>query len=209
MAERALQIFHAKQPRIQQIFQSGVVDCLKKNRQLIAGLPWGIDAPCGGKRTFFERWGEELNRQAFSYIPQRTVSDNTKMAALRIRQQIPLIKIVMESHDALLFSVPVSKLQEYSVIIKKEMERPIDFSQCSLRRRRLKIPCELETGKNYRDLSKFKDIPIIGEPLEIPKMAPRTVTEAFQRADLPQDSKLTDIIYHHQVEKKLRSFEVD
>lgn len=209
MAERALQIFHAKQPRIQQIFQSGVVDCLKKNRQLIAGLPWGIDAPCGGKRTFFERWGEELNRQAFSYIPQRTVSDNTKMAALRIRAQIPLIKIVMESHDALLFSIPISKLTEWSQIIKKEMERPIDFSQCSLRRRRLKIPCELETGKNYRDLSKFKDIPIIGEPLEIPKMAPRTVTEAFQRADLPQDSKLTDIIYHHQVEKKLRSFEVD
>jgi uracil-DNA glycosylase family 4 len=209
IAERALQIFHSRQPRIQQVFQAQVVESLKRNRQLIAALPWGIDAPMGGKRTFFERWGEELFRQAFSYIPQRTVSDNTKMAAIRIRKQIPTIKIVMESHDALLFSIPISKLQAWSVIIKKEMERPIDFSQCSLKRRRLKIPCELEYGKNYRDLSKFKDIPIIGEPVEILEMPPKTITEKFSMVELPQDSKLTDIIYHHQVEKKLRSFEVD
>jgi DNA polymerase I-like protein with 3'-5' exonuclease and polymerase domains len=179
LAETALKIFHSRQPKIQSVFQAGVVDCLKKNRQLIAALPYGIDAPMGGKRTFFERWGEELNRQAFSYIPQRTVSDNTKAAAIRIRNQIPTIKIVMESHDALLFSIPISKLQAYSVIIKKEMERPISFANCSIRRRLLKIPCELETGKNYRDLSKFKDIPIIGEPKEIPVVVPLTVTQAF------------------------------
>lgn len=209
IAERALKIFHSKQPRIQQVFQHGVVECLRKNRTLIAALPWGIDAPCGGRRTFFERWGEELNRQAFSYIPQRTVSDNTKAAGIRIRKAIPTIKIVMESHDALLFSIPVSKLGEYSAIIKKEMERPIDFSACSLKRRRLKIPCELETGKNYRDLSKFKDIPIIGEAPEIPIMAPRTTTEQFAIPEIPEDSALTKTIYHHQVEKRLRSFEVD
>jgi len=202
IAERALQIFHSKQPRIQQVFQAGVVESLKRNRQLIAALPHGVDAPMGGKRTFFERWGEELFRQAFSYIPQRTVSDNTKMAGIRIRRQIPLIKIVMESHDALLFSIPISKLAEYSVIIKKEMERPIDFSQCSLKRRRLKIPCELETGKNYRDLKKFKDIPIISEPVEVLKMPPRSVTEAFLAPTLPEDSPLTKTIYHHQVERK-------
>lgn len=205
IAERALQIFHTKQPRIQQVFQAGIVECLKKNRQLTAALPWGIDAPCGGKRTFFERWGEELFRQAFSYIPQRTVSDNTKMAGIRIRREIPGIKIVMESHDALLFSIPISKVQQYAVIIKKEMERPIDFSQCSLKRRRLKIPCELEIGKNYRDFSKFRDIPIIGEPSEIPEMAPKTITEKFAVATLPQDSHLTNLIY----EKQMRKFEVD
>jgi hypothetical protein len=40
-------------------------------------------------------------------------------------------------------------------------------------------------------------------------MPPRTVNEEFSIVDLPKDSKLTDLIYHHQVEKKLRSFEVD
>lgn len=183
IAEQALLIFHNRQPKIQRVFQAGVVACLQKNRQLVAGLPYGIDAPAGGKRTFFERWGEELNRQAFSYIPQRTVSDNTKAAAIRIRASIPTIKIVMESHDALLFSIPVSKVSTYAPIIQKEMERPINFSQCSLKRRSLKIPCELETGKNYRDLSKFKDVilpptePIKEEP--IVEMPPQSITEQF------------------------------
>jgi DNA polymerase I-like protein with 3'-5' exonuclease and polymerase domains len=185
IAERALQIFHSKQPRIQQVFQAGIVECLKKSRQLVAGLPYGVDAPAGGKRTFFERWGEELNRQAFSYIPQRTVSDNTKAAAIRIRERIPTIKIVMESHDALLFSIPVSKLSEWVPIIKKEMERPIDFSKCSLPRHKLKIPCEVEIGKNYRDFKKFKDIPIIAEPTELLDMPPKSVTEQFSVVSLP------------------------
>lgn len=207
IAERALQIFHSKQPRIQQVFQAGIVECLRKNRQLVAGLPYGIDAPAGGKRTFFERWGEELNRQAFSYIPQRTVSDNTKAAAIRIRERIPKIKIVMESHDALLFSIPISKKAEWIPIIKKEMERPIDFSQCSLRRHKLKIPCEIEVGKNYRDFKKFKDIPIIGEPTELLDMPPKTVTESFLASVIPPDTKLTDIIYNH--DKSLKRFEVD
>src|SRR5215831_5535014 len=35
-SERALRIFHARQPRIQQVFQAGVVECLRKNRTLIA-----------------------------------------------------------------------------------------------------------------------------------------------------------------------------
>lgn len=207
IAERALKIFHAKQPKIQSIFQSSVIECLKKSRQLVAPLPYGVDAPMGGKRTFFERYGEELFRQGFSYIPQRAVSDNTKNAALRIRMRIPTIKIVMESHDALLFSVPVSKMRLYIPIIKQEMERPIDFSRCSIPRRSLSIPCDIETGHNYRDFKKFKDIPIIAKPVQIPKMPPRNVTEAFTVVDLPRDSKLTELIYHHQVERKLDEIE--
>jgi uracil-DNA glycosylase family 4 len=108
-AERALITFHSKQPKIQRVFQAQVIEALKKTRQLVAPIPYGIDSPCGGKRTFFERMGEDLFRQGFSYLPQRAVSDNTKAAALRIRDRIPLIKIVMEAHDALLFSIPISK----------------------------------------------------------------------------------------------------
>jgi len=203
IAEKALIIFHSKQPKIQQVFQNGVVECLKKSRTLIAALPYGIDSPVGGRRMFFERWGEELNRQAFSYIPQRTVSDNTKAAALRIRAKIPTIKIVMESHDALLFSVPMSKKITWGQIIKAEMERPISFANCSIKRRDLVIPCELEAGMNYKDLSKFKDLPIIPEIPKIPKMPPRSVTEAFLADTLPPDTPMDNLIYHHTVEKKI------
>lgn len=156
IAERALKIFHMKQPKIQQVFQAGIVNALKEKRQLIAPLPYGIDAPLGGIRTFYERWGDELFRQAFSYIPQRAVSDNTKSAALRIKQIIPNIRIVLESHDALLFCIRKTDIDIQGQIIKQEMERPINFSNCSLKGRDLIIPCEIEIGENYKDLSKLK-----------------------------------------------------
>lgn len=206
IAERALQIFHGKQPRIQQVFQAQVVEMLKRSRQLLAPRPYGLDAELCGRRTFFERWGDELFRQGFSYIPQRAVSDNTKMAAIRIRGRIPRIKIVMESHDALLFSIPISKQMEWIPIIKQEMERPIDFSKCSIPRRHLKIPCEVEVGKNYRELKKFKDIPIIAQPTELLPMPPKTITEQFLAPTLPEEQGLINTIYHHQVERK---FECD
>ena len=208
VAERALKIFHTRQPRIQAVFQNGVVECLKRNRTLIAPLPYGIDAEYGGRRTFFERWGEELFRQAFSYIPQRTVTDNTKAAGLRIRQRCKNIKIVMESHDALLFCMPKWRLQFWTPIIKEEMERPIDFSNCSIPRRSLSIPCEIETGTNYCHMTKFKDIPLVFNPQE-PELVPRNVTEQFAMIELPKDSKLTDVIYENQQRKFERRFEID
>jgi DNA polymerase len=178
IAEQALKIFHAKSPKVQSIFQASVIEALKINRQLIAPLPYGIDAEFGGRRTFYERWGDDLFRMGFSYIPQRAVSDNTKAAAIRIKERIPQIKIVMEAHDALLFCIPIAKLQEWTPIIKEEMERPIDFSRCTLKRKALSIPCDIESGPNYMDLKKFRDF----TPFTIPmkeKIEPKNITDAF------------------------------
>ena len=180
VAERALKIFHMKQPKIQGVFQHGIVECLKVNRRLIAPVPYGIKSKIGGVRTFYERWGDELNRQAFSYIPQRSVSDNTKAAALRIRERIPGIRIVLESHDSLLFCIKRNDVEYYATIIKEEMERPIDFSNCSLPRRPLVIPCEIEIGNNYQDLSKFR-MAVVEKPIA---PLPKNVTEEFTFRDV-------------------------
>jgi len=157
MADNALTILHQKAPRIKGVFHNGIIECLEKDkRRLVAPLPYGIDAPHGGVRTFFERWNDDLFRQAFAYIPQRAVTDNTKAAALRIKDRIWGIKIVLEAHDSLLFSIETGRVREYAPIIREEMERGIDFSQCSLPRRMLSIPCELETGPNYMELKKLQ-----------------------------------------------------
>jgi uracil-DNA glycosylase family 4 len=205
IAERALQIFHSKSPRIQQVFQAQVIETIKKNRTLVAPLPYGVQAAIGGKRTFFERMGEELYRQALSYIPQRAVSDNTKAAGMRIKERIPTIKIVMESHDALLFSIPISKASEWGAIIKEEMERPIDFSRCSLPRHELSIPCDLESGKNYRDLSKFRDIPIVAEPKKLAPVRQLTTTEQFLAPTLPSDTYTDDLVYEYNEKRRLEN----
>ena len=158
-AERAIKIFHEKQPKIRGVFQNEVKRIIETTRRLSAPVPFGIDSKAGGIRTFFERAGDELFRQAFSYIPQRTVSENTKQAGQRIRRMAPRsakAKIIVESHDALLIQCVIEAQQEIAGIMKQEFERPIDFSACSLQRGELIIPCEVEVGDNYKDLSKFK-----------------------------------------------------
>lgn len=165
-ADNALNIFHAKQPRIRHVFQAQIIQELERSRKLIPPVPYGFNGMLGAPRTFYERWDNELFREAFSYIPQRTVSENTKAAALRIagsiEHNIPAradwIRIHVESHDALLVSVPIERELEAAKILKEELERPIDFSRCSLPRTPLVIPAEIERGFNYYELSKFKFI---------------------------------------------------
>lgn len=157
-AGAALDKFHKNQPAIRGVFQAGIQEALKKNnRYLTAGLPYGIDSPCGGKRQFLERWDDELFRQSYSYIPQRSVSDNTKAAALRLRKREPkLARLILEAHDGLLYMVPEREVDYFAPLLKEEMERPIRFENCSLPRRDLVIPAELEVGYNYMKLEKYK-----------------------------------------------------
>jgi DNA polymerase I-like protein with 3'-5' exonuclease and polymerase domains len=155
-AEVALRTFHLKQPRIKSVFQNGVKDCIDSTRQLRAAIPYGVDSNDAPVRTFFERAGDELYRQAFSYIPQRSITDNTKCAALRIKQRIPDVRIIVESHDSLTFLVPINDVSSHVAVYKEEMERPLDFSKCSIPRGSLVIPCEIEIGDNYQEFSKYK-----------------------------------------------------
>jgi uracil-DNA glycosylase family 4 len=180
-AERALKIFHAKQPKIQRVFHAEVIEALKNTRQLVAPLPWGVDAERGGVRIFYERWGDDLFREAFSYIPQRAVSDNTKAAGIRIKRQFGEARIILEAHDALLWAVRREYLDEFIPIAKKEMERPISFANCSLKRRLLRIPSDVEIGENYCDLKKYrgKHEPVPLVPAERVIIRPLNITEEF------------------------------
>jgi hypothetical protein len=148
---------------------------------LIAPLPWGIDAERGGIRIFYERWGDDLFREALAYLPQRAVTDNTKAAGIRIKRRFPEARIILEAHDALLFSVRQEYLTDFIPIATQEMQRPINFKMCSLPRRFLKIPCDVEIGENYKDLRKFKGT---SEPIKIElpepiRTRPLTITEEF------------------------------
>ena len=183
IAERALKIFHSKQPKIQRIFHNEVIECLKRDRRLTAPLPWGIDAERGGVRIFYERWGDDLFREALAYLPQRAVTDNTKAAGIRIKIKFPESKVILEAHDALLFSVRKEYLDDFISVAQQEMERPINFSACSLPRRFLKIPCDVEVGENYKDLFKHKSDKIKVEPPQVLVTRPLTASEEFEVTD--------------------------
>lgn len=193
IAERALKIFHAKQPKIREIFHNGIFELIKTRKVLYSAVPWGINAKIGGRRIFFERWSDELNRQALSYIPQRSVSDNTKAAGLRIKKIFKTeSRIALEAHDALLFIIEESLLDDFLPVVKTEMERPLRFDTCSLSRDELIIPCEIEIGFNYKELNKFKGT--IDSEVMIPNMIEKTVTEEFL-VDYGTDTRIDNARY--------------
>ena len=130
------------------MFHAEIVEALQNNDMMLVN-------PFGRIRIFNDWWGEELWREAYAQIPQSTVSDHVKKAALRIRARIPGVRIVVEAHDALVFMTPNAMVERHARIIREEFETPIDFSRCTLSRGELVIPCEAKIGENYKELRDF------------------------------------------------------
>jgi hypothetical protein len=113
------------------------------------------------KRQFFGDWDRDLWKEAYAFIPQQSVTDKTKWILLHILDNYPWLRICGESHDAGLLLCPDigSKIDEAYDIIKSFGEQPIDFSSCSIPRRNLVIPIDVEIGReNYKELKKYKRI---------------------------------------------------
>lgn len=146
-AGKILTKFHSKTPKIQKVFQASIEKHLKENNRILIN-------PFGRRRQFFDRWGNDLLQEAYAFLPQSTVGDQTKKAGLRIKERLR-VKFVVESHDALVGLIKESEVEEVGKIFKEEFEREIDFSSCSIKRGKIIIPAELKIGKNYLEMKKI------------------------------------------------------
>jgi uracil-DNA glycosylase family 4 len=153
-AGQMLDIFHSASPRIRQVFHRDIIECLQNTR--------AITDPYGGVRIFNGRMDEELYKEGFANIPQRTVAHLVQKAALAIDDELNgdcKVQWLTENHDSLTMQVPENNWQPYACLMKKHFEVPIDFSiYCSLKRDyKLVIPCEIEIAeKNYAEFHKVK-----------------------------------------------------
>jgi len=154
-AGEMLKKFHAHSPKIQGVFHAEVIEAVR-DRVLVT--------PFGRKRTFFERWGDELFKEAFAHIPQSTVSDHLKSAALRIKHRLPDLRIFVEAHDSISSLVLLEDVDRVARIMKEELETPIDFAKCTLSRGKLVIPCEFKIGyHNWKDMEDYKCSTIVDQ----------------------------------------------
>ena len=153
-AGEMLELFHKASPKIQSKFHADIIDCLQSSRCIID--------PFGGVRIFNGRMDEELFKEGFANIPQRTVGHLVQGAALKIDEELNGDKAFLwlsEDHDSLKILAPANNWEIYGKLMKKYMEIPIDFRPyCSLRRDyTLTIPCEIEISEtNYAEFKKVK-----------------------------------------------------
>jgi DNA polymerase I-like protein with 3'-5' exonuclease and polymerase domains len=146
-AGQILQAIDEISPNIRKVYHAEVRRILEETRTLIT--------PFGRRRMFFDRWGNELFKEAYSYIPQSTVADHMKASMLRIWRRVPEVRFLVESHDGFLCEIPLDLLHTLCQVIKEELETSIDFSKCSISRPSLRIPCEIQVGFNWKDMEKY------------------------------------------------------
>lgn len=153
-AGKILEVLRQYKPGIVEVFHKGIQDALNDNNMELVN-------PFGARRTFFDKYGDELFKAAYAHIKQSTVSGLTQRAGMEIAEN-KWIKVLYEGHDALLFEILVWRLDESFNIIRTAFERPIDFSKCSLPRDSLIIPCDilvsLTDWNSMIKLKKFKEI---------------------------------------------------
>lgn len=154
-AGQILEKFHQFTPSIRGVFHTEIREALQNNNcQLVT--------PFGRYRKFFDRWGEDLFREAYAQIPQATVPDHLRRAGLRALEQFKADNVIgkfiggktpfaTEGHDSFLGLVPNEYVDRYIGIVTKELEVPIDFSRCTLSRGSLVIPSEAKIGKVYKE----------------------------------------------------------
>lgn len=153
-AGQMLTLFHEASPKIRGKFHQDIKDCLESTRTIID--------PFGGVRIFNGRMDDELFKEGYANIPQRTVAHLVQGAALRIDEELNGDKAVLwlsEDHDSLKMQVPANNWEPYARLMQKHMTKPIDFSTyCTLKRDYvLTIPCDIEMSEtNYGEMHKVK-----------------------------------------------------
>jgi uracil-DNA glycosylase len=149
-AGQCLEKFHAASPMIANVYWAEIKQALQDNDGVLV-------SPMGAQRKFFDRWGEELFKQAYAHLPQIIESEHVKAAAIRIEARAPWMEFLGEFHDSFLAQIPIHKLHEAYQIIKEELEKPIDFRRCSISRGCLVIPCDMKVGyKNWESMVGYK-----------------------------------------------------
>jgi uracil-DNA glycosylase family 4 len=152
---KILEKFHQFNPPIRQVFHKEIRDAIDKNDRVLV-------SPFGRYRKFFGRWGDELYREAYAHIPQSTVPDHLRQAGLRALPRFWADKVlprfiggktpfVVEAHDAFVGLVPNDYVERYVQIMTEELNKPIDFANCTLSRGKLIIPSEAKVGRNYKE----------------------------------------------------------
>jgi uracil-DNA glycosylase len=151
-AGKQLERFHAENPKIRGIYHESIVQALQDNNCTLY-------TPHDRRRIFFNKFGIDMFKEAYAYIPQATVSDQTKFAMLRIcnklgKEYLKLFFFLQESHDSFLALVKDSFIRDFCATAKEAFEQPINFSKCTLARDfDLIIPCEIKIGKRWVEKS--------------------------------------------------------
>jgi DNA polymerase I-like protein with 3'-5' exonuclease and polymerase domains len=151
---KMLEKFHANNPLLREVFHHEIERIINEKTHPSYRR---LRMPLGRARSFFGPQGEETIKEAIATIPQSSVSDHTKFSIPLILAKEPTTRFLAEMHDGLLTEVPKDDYMRYAQVVKKVMERPMSYRECTLSRDfDLVVPAELSVGENWMELKEIK-----------------------------------------------------
>lgn len=107
-----------------------------------------LTTPFGRKRTFFDRYNEQLVKKGLAFIPQSTVADIINQAMICAHKKG--IELLLQVHDSLLVQCAEDNVAQTVQMLKECMDRPIEINGKILR-----IPVDVKIGKNWEEMTKY------------------------------------------------------
>lgn len=125
-AKYIVERYHQVYPGIRQ-YHAWIRAMLQTNNRKIVN-------PYGRARIYLDRWGDELFKEAYNFIPQSTVADIIIKCMLHIYYNQHLfehVDILNQVHDSIIFQIPkyVSWNEHARILIdiKKKLEEPVPW----------------------------------------------------------------------------------
>jgi len=155
-AKRVIEGYHSIYPGIRQAYE-GIKHKLSKDRTLIN--------PFGRKYRFLGKWGHDLFKQAYSYLPQATVGDILngfgysggilgiyKKQKLREYSCLKKLEQLIQVHDSVLTQYPIADLDDMAeacIVVAQNLKPTMEYEG-----RSFQIETDLKIGNNWGDMFK-------------------------------------------------------
>lgn len=137
--------YHAKFPGIHK-WHLEVQAQIRKNRTLVT--------PHGRKRMFFGFLGDELFKEAYSYVPQATVVDHLNRGLIEFEEMTSRLgaglgaEALLQVHDSILIQCPPQRVAEVIELTKKCVGEGLEIEGMFC-----PIPLDFQVGRNWDEKS--------------------------------------------------------
>lgn len=140
-AKLLLSTYHNACPQLQ-VWQQRIQEELKRTRTLTNLF--------GRRHYFLERWGDNLFRSAYSFMPQSTVGDLLNKALVTIYNNHPELDIILQLHDAIYCFVDEDKVEQSITTMRNAMLIPLQYKG-----EEFTIDVDFSVGKSWGELEEL------------------------------------------------------
>lgn len=155
-AKRLLNLYFATYPRIN-VWHMQTRDLIRKSRTM--------RTPMGRTRTFFNRWSEELYKEALAFVPQSTVADLLNEGLLALyNAKLPGVDLLLQVHDSVLCQAPTEGINETMEKVRSLLTIPLEIGG-----RVMTIPVTVKAGINWMEMKSYVKVEESSEAPNLPR----------------------------------------